>query len=161
MWEKPCWIQYWDWWHDQSHSASTAAVWWWWASYKQHQGTCDSLEQGGPTVHGCIMLTAPMLRFWPHCVPDIPLKMVAVCSCYHNDALWWMGEKTFGFAKLSPETSAHFLDRVRKMGKFLFSPIFFSESRISVKKLFEFLPSLNTISLTFASIFKEISFLKG
>lgn len=75
-----------------------------------------------------------------------------------SDEQW---KKTLGFAKLSPETSALFLYRMKKTGKFLFSLVFLSESKISVKKLFALSPSLNTISLTFASIFKQISFLKG
>lgn len=111
-----------------------ADMWWWWSSHKKHQGTFDSLGQTGPTVHKSITQSVPCLRFWPCCVPDIPLKMAAVCPCYHSDALWCTVEKTSNFAKLSPETSGYLLYRMRKMKKFLFSPIFLSESKISVKK---------------------------
>lgn len=61
-------------------------------------------------------------------------KWKLVCPCCQNDALWCMVEKTSSFAKLSPETCDHFLYRMRKMWKFLFSPIFFSESKITVNK---------------------------
>lgn len=155
MLEKPCWIQ-----HGQSHSSSTADVWWRWSSHTQHQGNFDFLGQVGPSSPWIHHSSAPRLRFWLHCVPAIPLKMVAVFPCYHNDAFWCTVENNSSFAKLSLETSVHFLYRTRKMGKLVFSPIFLSENKIPVKKQFKFSPSLNIISLTFASTFKEISFLK-